>query len=191
MMLTHAIGRGGLDMWMAIIIGAIIILILLIITLSASIMLHIYYEEKRWRIKVSIVGIVVYKRRFSQQKTIQSAAAEELKETLDTMIEDLRKLRHAFPYLLHITRTAELHQLRWHTTIGTTDAASAGTLAGIIWTMKGIVQQLISLNIQVTKPLDIQVNPVFHTAVFHSNFQCIVSFRTGKAIQAIISNVRR
>ncbi|QXE00707.1 DUF2953 domain-containing protein [Terribacillus sp. DMT04] len=178
-------------MWMTIIIGAIIVLVLLIITLSANVMLHIYYEEKRWRMKVSIVGIVVYKKRFSQQKPIQSAAAEELKESLDTMTEDLRKLWHAFPYLLHITRTAELHQLRWHTTVGTADAASAAALAGVVWTFKGIVQQLISLHIKVNKPIDIQVNPVFHTAVFHSNFQCIVSFRTGKAIQAIISNVRR
>jgi hypothetical protein len=190
-MLTHAIGREGLDMWMAMIIGAIIILVLLIVTLSANVMLHIFYEEKRWRIKISIVGIVVYKKRFSQQNSIQSTAAEDWKESLDTMMEDLRKLWHAFPYLLHITRTAELHQLRWHTTIGTADAATAGALAGVVWTIKGIVQQLISLHVQVAKPFDIQVNPVFHTAVFHSNFQCIVSFRTGKAIQAIISNVRR
>ncbi|SNZ18076.1 Protein of unknown function [Terribacillus aidingensis] len=178
-------------MWMAIIIVAIILLILLIVALSAKVMLHIYYEEKHWRIKVSVVGIVVYKKRFSQQTPNQSATAEKLKESLDTMTEDLRKLWHAFPYLVHIAKTAELHQLRWHTTIGTADAASAGTLAGVIWTFKGIIQQFISLHIQVTKPFDIQVNPVFHTAVFDSNFQCIVSIRTGKAMQAIISNVRR
>jgi hypothetical protein len=178
-------------MWMAIIISAIILLVLLIVALSANVMLHIFYEEKRWRIKVSIVGVVVYKKRFTQHKPIQTTPGEELKATLDTMTADLRKLWHSFPYLLQITRTAELHQLRWHTTIGTGDAAAAGTLSGVIWTLKGIAQQLISQNIQVTKPFDIQVNPVFHAAVFDSNFQCIVSIRTGKAMQAIISNVRR
>ncbi|MFP7171401.1 DUF2953 domain-containing protein [Terribacillus sp. 7520-G] len=176
-------------MWIAISV-MIGLLLLLLVAITAKVTFHFQYDSSDWSIQIRIFGICVQTWRLEQQSSIEPASSEDLNQQLVDLFADLQKIRDSFPYLLRITRNAELRQLRWHTRIGMSDAASAGTLVGLIWTVKGIVNQVIRSNFRIGEPFDIQVQPIFNNSTFHTSFQCIVSIRTGKAMHAIISNAR-
>lgn len=176
-------------MWIVISFG-VGVLLLIAVALVARVTVHIGYDQKQWNIRILIFGICVHKRQFKQQSSIEHTSADDIKQQLSNLFTDLQRIWRSFPYLLRITKSAELQQFRWHTTIGMSDAATAGTMVGLVWTIKGIVNQIIRSNFQIRQPFDIQVQPIFQTSFFDTSFQCIVSIRTGKAMQAIISNAR-
>ncbi|PAF36249.1 hypothetical protein CHH69_11030 [Terribacillus saccharophilus] len=166
------------------------VLLLIAVALVAKVTVHICYDKKQWNIRILVFGICVHKRQFKQQSSIEHTSADNIKQQLSNLFTDLQRIWSSFPYLLQITKSAELQQLRWHTTIGMSDAALAGTMVGLVWTIKGIANQIIRSNFQIRQPFDLQVQPIFQTSFFDTSFQCIVSIRTGKAMQAIISNAR-
>lgn len=166
------------------------VLLLIAVALVAKVTVHICYDQKQWNIRILVFGICIHKRQFKQQSSIEHTSADDIKEQLSNLFTDLQRIRKSFPYLLQIANSAELQQLRWHTTIGMSDAAASGMMVGLVWTIKGIANQIIRSNFQIRQPFDIQVQPIFQTSFFDTSFQCIVSIRTGKAMQAIISNAR-
>ncbi|MFP7493303.1 DUF2953 domain-containing protein [Terribacillus saccharophilus] len=173
-------------------IGIAAIALVIVMVLFAKVTVLIRYDTPDWNIQIRIFGICVHNRQMKQDSSIDSASAsaKEIREQVTGFLDDLQKIRQAFPYLLRLGKNAEVDQFSWHTTIGMSDAASTGTMIGFIWTLKGIANQVIRSNFQSRQPFDIQVEPVFHTSFFRTSFQCIVSIRTGKAMQAIISNAR-
>ncbi|MFP7478108.1 DUF2953 domain-containing protein [Terribacillus saccharophilus] len=176
-------------MW--IVIGVVLCVLLLIgMALVAKVTIHIHYDQKHWNIRILVFGICVHKRQFKQQSSIEHTSVEDIKQQLSNLFTDLQRIWNSIPYLLQITKSAELQQFRWHTTIGLSDAASVGTVVGLVWTVKGILNQVIRSNFRIRQPFDIQVQPIFQTSFFDTSFQCIVSIRPGKAMQAIISNAR-
>ncbi|PAE06496.1 hypothetical protein CHI12_16200 [Terribacillus saccharophilus] len=176
-------------MWIVISFG-LGVLLLVAVALVARVTVHICYDQKKWNIRIRVFGICVHKRQFKQQSSIEHTSADDIKQQLSDLFTDLQRMWNSFPYLLQITKSAEMQQFRWHTTIGMSDAAAVGTMVGLVWTIKGIANQIIRSNFQIRQPFDIQVQPVFQTSFFDTSFQCIVSIRTGKAMQAIISNAR-
>ncbi|MFS0561076.1 DUF2953 domain-containing protein [Terribacillus sp. 179-K 1B1 HS] len=176
-------------MWIAISI-ATVVLLLFLVAITAKVTFQIHYATPEWNIQIRVFGIRIHKWQMKQNSSIEPSSFKDLKQQLVDLFADLQKISHSFPYLLIITKNAELQQLRWHTMIGLSDAASAGTLVGFVWAIKGIANQVIRSNFRTAEPFDIQVQPIFNTSIFNTSFQCIVSIRTGKAMQAIISNAR-
>ncbi|MFP7255906.1 DUF2953 domain-containing protein [Terribacillus goriensis] len=175
-------------MWIAII--AVCLLLLITVALAAKVTIHIRYDKSHWHIQILVFGIRVRKRQIKQQSSIEHTSTDDMMQQLTNFITDLQRIWKSFPYLRQITKSAELQQFRWHTTIGMSDAAATGTIVGLVWALKGIANQIIRSNFQTKQPFDIQVQPIFQASFFDTSFQCIVSIRTGKAMQAIISNAR-
>lgn len=176
-------------MWVVISVG-LCMLLLIAVTLVMKVTVHIRYDQNQWNIRILIFGICVHKRQFKRQSSFEHTSAEDITKQVSNLFTDLQRIWNSIPYLLHITRSADLQHFRWHTTIGMSDAASVGTIVGLVWSIKGIANQIIRSNFRIRQPFDIQVQPIFQTSFFHTSFQCIVSIRPGKAMQAIISNAR-
>ncbi|MGD6816864.1 DUF2953 domain-containing protein [Metabacillus sp. 84] len=81
-------------------------------------------------------------------------------------------------FLKHI----EITTLEWHSRFGTGDAASTGSAAGMVWTLKGLVcgaaENFMKLN---TSPV-LSVVPVFQGLCLDTMVVCMFRFRLGHAI---------
>lgn len=75
--------------------------------------------------------------------------------------------------------------VRWHTVVGTGDAAGTGRLAGTVWALKGALAGVLPGSRDDPEALPrIGVEPRFHEAVFDTTFNCILVWRLWDIIRA-------
>lgn len=77
-------------------------------------------------------------------------------------------------------------RLDWKTFIGTGDAAEAGFLVGVVWTIKAMVIGWVSPYLQWKRVPDFMIEPDFHRSRLDMYFHSIIRFRLGHAIFAIM-----
>jgi hypothetical protein len=93
-------------------------------------------------------------------------------------------VHHLHQWFRNLLRRFHVESLRWHSAIGTGDAAETGVLTGLAWGLKSTVVGVAGAYVQWDRPPQIQVDPVFHEPHLETDFQCIVRFRIGHAILA-------
>ncbi|BCB05250.1 DUF2953 domain-containing protein [Bacillus sp. KH172YL63] len=79
-------------------------------------------------------------------------------------------------------KKVKVDQVHWKTLFGSGDAASTGTLTGMIWGMKGSIIGIVSGYMRLQSMPVIEVTPTFQHAVVQTQFSCIIQFRIGNAI---------
>lgn len=77
-------------------------------------------------------------------------------------------------------------KLIWVTTLGTGDAAEAGILTGVAWSIKTTLIGFTSSYIRWAKPPELYVQPHFNRMVLETHFHSIIRFRIGHAILTIV-----
>ncbi|MBB6448153.1 hypothetical protein HNR44_000102 [Geomicrobium halophilum] len=97
-----------------------------------------------------------------------------------THVVGLTKIIHRFLKKIHV------REFQWETALGTGDAASTGTVSGLVWSGKSAVFALIATLMKVKHLPHLQVTPVFQASFFRTSLSCIVSFSLGNAIRALI-----
>lgn len=195
--------------WFIWIGGAIILIIVILVTLMIRIELHYCHRGGNDALQVTVAtlaGFVRLKRQFPvvkmdpdkpivhrSEKHIPSSAAKQGKRKKRIILNKLQQTPQNLPHwknriadLLRILKSfltsVYCVELTWRSTIGTGDAAETGTLIGLIW---GIKAPLLGwgiryINMQTVPQLDL--TPDFHRPRLETDFHCILKFRLGHAI---------
>ncbi|SFJ75324.1 DUF2953 domain-containing protein [Thermoflavimicrobium dichotomicum] len=111
------------------------------------------------------------------KKTIQRGK-EMVRELLD-QIDGLKEILRWF------FSKVTCEKWVWITSVGTGDAAEAGFLTGIVWTLKSMLIGWISPYIRWQKAPELHVEPLFYREAVGMTFHSIIRFRLGHAILAI------
>lgn len=115
-------------------------------------------------------------------------------QTIARYIEDVKKiLAHIVDFkriLTRFLRRVHLEHFEWKSTVGTDDAALTGKIIGIIWGMKGSIVGLFSCYLQMKQRPVLDVQADFQNKQSKTSFSCMISFRLGHAIIAVIMVVK-
>ncbi len=76
-------------------------------------------------------------------------------------------------------------KLDWSTSLGTGDAAEAGILTGLAWSIKSMLIGWISGYIRWKQYPNLSIRPAFQQKMFDTYFHSIIRFRLGYAILAL------
>ena len=85
----------------------------------------------------------------------------------------------------------QIKHFEWKSFVGTTDAALTGTLLGVIWAIKGGIVGLLSFYLQIREDPQIHVNADFQNKQSKTSLSCIISFRVGHAIIALLMIIKQ
>lgn len=107
--------------------------------------------------------------------------AENALEYIRKYMNMKEKLQATFRY---IRRKVYIKKLKWHTVLGTGDAAATGILIGFLWNAKTFFSLIAGLVFKTPLVPDLSLIPCFDGAFFRTNFDCILSIRIGHAIIA-------
>ncbi|OCA92246.1 DUF2953 domain-containing protein [Pseudobacillus wudalianchiensis] len=131
---------------------------------------------------------------FTKGQTSKSVRKKEYKEVSPREAEDfLIQVKEKLEYiesLQYIVRSffkkIEIRTFSWRTVVGMKDAAWTGTAAGALWALKGSVISAAHRMVQMTARPELEVTPVFGQSVWKVEWSCMISFRIGHAISAVI-----
>lgn len=112
---------------------------------------------------------------------------ESFSSKLHYLLESVKLFRQM---LILILKKMKLHHLNWVTSGGTGDAASTGTAAGGIWSIKGMSAGFLGNFTRLKCKPVIQVNPDYQNLYFHSTLDCMVSIQVAQAIHIIFKIIR-
>ena len=127
----------------------------------------------------------------SPPETIRKRAYEEvsLEEAESFLVQVKEKLEHIenlYFILRSFLNKIEISAFSWRTAVGMKDAAWTGTAAGSFWALKGSIVSLVHRMTNMTAKPEIEVIPVFGQSVWKVEYSCMISFRAGHAIAAVI-----
>jgi len=108
---------------------------------------------------------------------------ESIRDFLDRVVGFHRILRR-------FLSKVRVHQLLWDTQVGTSEASTTGMLCGGIWTLKGSLMGFISSIMQLKTTPELYVTPYFQQKHSQTRVKCMISFRFGQAILAVLLIVR-
>ncbi|TYS19939.1 DUF2953 domain-containing protein [Rossellomorea vietnamensis] len=119
---------------------------------------------------------------------------KETPEEMLASIKDFRELLQHVAGLHRIVRSfmkkVKIGDVKWQTVFGTGDAASTGTMTGLMWGAKGGVIGVMSNYMQLQSKPQLAVIPSFQKALIQTEFSCIITFRVGHAILAGIKLIK-
>ncbi|MFD1362266.1 DUF2953 domain-containing protein [Lentibacillus salinarum] len=90
-----------------------------------------------------------------------------------------------------ILERLHVHELTWHTEIGTGKAHTTGMAAGGIWGAKGAAVGILSAKCHLKCQPSIVVTPFFNQKRIDSAVDCMISIRAGQAIYALLKIIRK
>lgn len=114
---------------------------------------------------------------------VTSAEAEDFFVQVREKLEQIGNLNYIIRSFLN---KMELRTFSWRTVIGMKDAAWTGTAAGSLWALKGSVISAVHRMMNMTVTPEIEVTPVFGQSIWKVECSCMISFRAGHAIAAVI-----
>lgn len=190
-----------------------IFIALIIVFALFMIRIELYYrrhgEDDALRITIStLAGLIRIKRQFPVLKLDADQLSVETKETnrqpftlgrsqkkRRMTVEKLLQLQQKVQYwkkriidLLQIIKgflaRVRCEQLMWRSTVGTGDAAAAGTLTGVVWGIKTSTLGWATRYLKMKTVPELDVTPDFNHPRLDTHFRCIVKFRLGDAIVA-------
>lgn len=180
------------------ILFSIIILLLIILLIFSRLSIHVHILLKEHDQKV-VVRIKLYRIRIFEMRKKFITNRKNLWDVLDDLYDsksinwqdflvDFKYLYWLFTHLLGKTR---IDQLSWQTKIGGQEAINGGLYAGMMWMIKGfLIGMLSKQSLDMCKP-QTSVTPYFQKQYFQSEFNCMLSIRTGQAIHTFIKTITR
>jgi hypothetical protein len=80
----------------------------------------------------------------------------------------------------------KISNMTWHSSIGLGEASSSAVASGALWSLKGVVLQLINTFFTLKGSPSISVVPLFQVMHSETRFTCMVSFKIGHAILVML-----
>ncbi|WP_456273749.1 DUF2953 domain-containing protein [Bacillus sp. AK031] len=119
---------------------------------------------------------------------------KETPEEILTSLKDFRELLEHVAGLHRIIRKflskVKVFDVKWQTVFGTGDAATTGTMTGLVWGAKGSIIGVVSHYMKLQSIPEVAVLPSFQKAIIQTDFSCIITFRVGHAILAGIKLIK-
>ncbi|MGM8213602.1 DUF2953 domain-containing protein [Virgibacillus sp. W0430] len=150
-------------------------------TLDAQVLtVHVYFI----RVPIYKKVITVNDKQPRQQKKNMSGqyAFKLLHRKSKRIFQRLTQMKNSAVDLL---QNIEVHELKWHTNIGTGDASSTGQIAGSLWGIKNMMLRAIVKKRNTIEQSIIYVFPNYTHVIFQTMFNSIVSINAGKAIAVL------
>jgi hypothetical protein len=196
-----------------IIFGLILFLLILIFITKLTITISLYHGNDndhftikfrawfgliKYKVEVPMVKVdddgpnLVFEEKTEKGKEGKGKEKDKLKketpEEILTSIKDFRELLEHVAGLHRIVRhflsKIKVYDVQWQTVFGTGDAASTGTMTGLIWGAKGSMIGVVSGYMKLQSMPQLAVIPSFQKAIIQTDFSCIITFRVGHAILA-------
>lgn len=183
--------------WLVIGIGIVLLLILFILFLKISLKLTFLYSEmekqcllqvKIWNIKYTFDVL----ERMEKQKKKTGQKIEKAEEEggienkvmaqLDSIGDIVRKLQEIHSVMKKNLKKVKINQWRWHSQIGTGDAASTGIITGFAWSVKGMVVGVVGEYMHIIDIPELEITPVFQGKGFASRCELTASFHIYRSI---------
>lgn len=111
---------------------------------------------------------------------------EKFVAQLDSFEEIIKKLQDIHTMGKDFLKKVKINQFRWHSQIGTGDAASAGIVTGYAWSAKGIIIGLISQYTDIIQAPKLEITPVFQGKTVASKCEFTASFRIFRAVKTAV-----
>lgn len=109
-------------------------------------------------------------------------------------INDMRRiLAHIVDFkriIIRFLRRVHIENFEWKSRVGTVDAAMTGKIIGVIWSFKGSLVGLLSHYLQLKQMPNLDVQADFQNNQSKTSFSCMISFRLGHAIIAVLMVVK-
>lgn len=182
--------------WNIFIFSSTVFILLIVVMLVSRIKVNISFKMKNLSECTLVIylsaayGLVRIKRSLDIKELMNNLVNDEEKSA-DTVNKWQRKLgnktnddviKNLKDPILEALKNWTIHHFIWKTGAGTGDAASTGRLAGAVWSIKGIIEAWLKRYIRMEKSPELSFLPFFQAVGFESQFFCMVSMRTGKAI---------
>ena len=183
--------------WLIIGIGILLLIILFILFLKISLKITFLYTEiekqcllqvKIWKFKYTFD--VLERIEKQQKKTgqkIEKAEEEggienKVMAQIDSIGEIVKKLQEIHSVLKKNLKKVKINQWRWHSQIGTGDAASTGIITGFAWSIKGMVVGVAGEYMHIIDIPELEITPVFQGKGFASRCELTASFHIYRSI---------
>jgi uncharacterized integral membrane protein len=120
----------------------------------------------------------------SKKNGEQLSEEETALESFDGIKQLMERVKDLHEIVKDFLRKVRISHFEWKSALGTGNAASTGTVAGLAWAFKGSMIGIISdyFSLRVSPKLDI--TPVFNRAISNTYIKCMIQVRTGNAILA-------
>ncbi|QIW19348.1 DUF2953 domain-containing protein [Bacillus thuringiensis] len=183
--------------WLIIGIGILLLTILFILFLKISLKITLLYTEIE---KQCLLQVEIWKFRYTfdvlerikkqQKKTgqkIEKAEKEggienKVMAQIDSIGEIVKKLQEIHSVLKKNLKKVKINQWRWHSQIGTGDAASTGIITGFAWSIKGMVVGIAGEYMHIIDIPELEITPVFQGKGFASRCELTASFHINRSI---------
>ncbi|AJI37039.1 hypothetical protein BG06_151 [Bacillus thuringiensis] len=183
--------------WLIIGIGILLLIILFILFLKISLKITLLYTEIE---KQCLLQVEIWKFRYTfdvlerikkqQKKTgqkIEKAEEEggienKVMAQIDSIGEIVKKLQEIHSVLKKNLKKVKINQWRWHSQIGTGDAASTGIITGFAWSIKGMVVGIAGEYMHIIDIAELEITPVFQGKGFASRCELTASFHIYRSI---------
>ncbi|MEY8348852.1 DUF2953 domain-containing protein [Bacillus cereus] len=185
--------------WLVIVVGILLLLILLILLSKLSLKVTFLYSEmekqclfqvKIWMIRYTFD--VLERIEKQQKKTAQKIEKAEkdggienkIMAQLDSIGELIKRLQEIHTIIKDFLKKVKINKWRWHSQIGTGDAASTGIVTGYAWGTKGMAAGILGQYTHVIDIPEFEITPVFQGKGFASRCELTASFRIYRAVVA-------
>ncbi|KAA6470374.1 DUF2953 domain-containing protein [Bacillus cereus] len=183
--------------WLVIVMGIVLLLILFILFLKISLKFTLLYSEmeKQCLLQVKIWNItytfdVLERIEKTEKKTKQKSEKAEAEggienkvmAQLDSIGEIAKKLQEIHSVLKKNLKKVKINQWRWHSQIGTGDAASTGIVTGFAWSTKGMIVGVVGEYMHIIDIPELEITPVFQAKGFASRCELTASFHMYRSI---------
>ncbi|QKG84283.1 DUF2953 domain-containing protein [Kroppenstedtia pulmonis] len=101
------------------------------------------------------------------------------------------RIVHLYDVLRRFFSQVVCERLTWVSDIGTGDAAETGVLTGVVWSVKTTMIGMLGSYIRWGRSPDLDVRPFFEKEILDTNLNCIIRFRVGHAILAVLRLLTR
>jgi hypothetical protein len=121
-----------------------------------------------------------------KEKSNDKISTDDVQRSLHQMNEIKKQVVHLHTIIKRFLKHVHVDEFCWISEIGLHDAAATGVICGSAWTIKGSCIALLDQNMIVKKRPVIDVTPSFFLSSFKTDVTCILSFRMGHAMGAVI-----
>ncbi|PAQ16583.1 hypothetical protein CD798_00400 [Bacillaceae bacterium SAOS 7] len=130
-----------------------------------------------------------------EQKTNKTVEKEITYSEFEQILADTKRMIQQVESLQTVVRSflkkVEIDDIRWETIVGMKDAAWTGMATGSLWAVKSSAMSVTSFLMRMTSEPKIAIHPVFGQSVLQTHFSCMIAFRPGQAIVAVIQILSR
>lgn len=122
----------------------------------------------------------------SNTESKRSIDTEDVESWLNRVQELIERVQDFYPILRQTLRHVYCEKLQWQTVIGTGDAAATGTLIGLVLGIKNMLASMLSYYISLQEMPRISVEPMWNATIIRTELSCVIFFRVGRVIVALV-----